>query len=316
MEQQRITIFGGSGFIGRYVVERLADQGAIVTVAVRDVEKAKFLRPLGQVGQVTPIVANVRDAEALARAVEGADAVINLVGILHKQGRQTFKSIHADAPAAIARAAAKAGVARLVHVSAIGADTDALSEYHRSKDAGEDAIRKNFPTATILRPSIVFGQEDGFFNLFGMLARVMPFLPLFGGGKTRFQPVYVGDVATAIVNALAVPAAPGKTYELGGPSVYTFAELMEIVLEHTGRKRLLLPIPFAIGELKGRILGLLPKPLLTRDQIISLKSDSVVSAGALSLSDLDVQPTSVEAIVPTYLRRHRRGGRLGRASVA
>ena len=315
MEQQRVTVFGGSGFIGRYVVERLADQGMVVTVAVRDPEKAKFLRPLGQVGQVTPVAANVRDSAALARVVQGTDAVINLVGILYKRGRQSFESIHADAPAAIARACADAGVGRFIHVSAIGAGPTAWSEYSRSKGAGEAALREQMPGATILRPSVVFGPEDGFFNLFGMLARVTPVLPLYGGGKTRFQPVYVGDVAAAVVNALADASAVGKTYELGGPAVYTFAELMEIILEQTGRKRLLVPVPFAIGEIHAMFLGLLPKPPVTRDQIISLKTDSVVSEGALTLADLGVQPTALEAIVPTYLRRHRRGGRLGRAPV-
>ncbi len=315
MEQQRVTVFGGSGFIGRYVVERLADRGAVVTVAVRDAEDAKFLRPLGQVGQVTPVATNIRDAAAVARAVDGADAVVNLVGILVKQGRQTFKAIHADAPAVLAQAATDAGVGRLVHVSAIGARPTAWSEYHRSKGAGEEAVRAHFPGATILQPSVVFGPEDGFFNLFGALARMLPALPLYGGGKTRFQPVYVGDVAAAVVNALDDPATVGKTYELGGPSVYTFAELMEIVLEQTGRRRMLVPVPFAVGEIQGAILGLMPKPLLTRDQIVSLKSDSVVADDARTLADLGVQPTALEAIVPTYLRRYRRGGRLGRASV-
>lgn len=316
MGQQRVTVFGGSGFIGRYVVERLADQDAVVTVAVRDPEKAKFLRPLGQVGQIAPVAVNIRDTMAVAEALAGADAVINLVGILYEHGRQTFKAVHADAPAAIARAAAAAGVARLVHLSAIGASSTAASEYQRSKAAGEDAVREHFPSATILRPSVVFGPEDGFFNLFGALTRMLPALPLYGGGKTRFQPVYVGDVAAAVVNALADPATAGKTYELGGPSIYTFAELMTIVLAQTGRRRLLVPVPFCVGEIQGTILGLLPKPPLTRDQIISLKSDNVVGDGALTLADLGLQPTALEAIVPTYLRRYRRGGRLGRASVA
>ncbi|MCZ6452598.1 MAG: complex I NDUFA9 subunit family protein [Alphaproteobacteria bacterium] len=315
MEQQRVTVIGGSGFIGRYVVERLADQGAVVTVAVRDPENAKFLRPLGQVGQVTPVAVNVRNTAALARAVDGADAVINLVGILYKRGRQTFKSIHVDVPAAIGRVCADAGVARLAHVSAIGARSTAWSEYLRTKGAGEESLREQFAGATILRPSVVFGPEDRFFNLFGMLARVLPVLPLYGGGKTQFQPVYVGDVATAIVNALTDASAVGKTYELGGPGVYTFAELMGLVLEQTRRKRLLVPVPFAIGEIQATFLGLMPKPLLTRDQILFLKTDSVVSEEALTLAELGVQPTTLEAIVPTYLRRHRRGGRLGRAPV-
>jgi NADH dehydrogenase len=313
MEQQRVTVFGGSGFVGRYAVERLADQGAVVTVAVRDPEKAKFLRTLGQVGQVAPVLANICDPASVARAVEEADAVINLVGILYKRGRQSFKSIHTDASAAIGRACTDAGVSRLVHVSAIGVQITGWSEYQRSKAAGEEALHENFSGTTILRPSIIFGPEDGFFNLFGMLARVTPVLPLYGGGTTHFQPVYVGDVAAAIVNALADVSAIGKIYELGGPAVYAFAELMEIILEQTRRKRLLVPVPFAIGEIQAFFLGLLPRPLMTRDQILLLKTDSVVSEGALTLADLGVQPTALEAIVPTYLSRHRRGGRLGRA---
>lgn len=316
MQQQRVTVFGASGFIGRYVVERLADQGAIITAAVRDVEKAKFLKPLGQVGQVTPVAANIRDQAAIERVVAGADAVVNLVGVLYEHGHQSFKAIHADAPAAIGRACRAAGTKRLVHVSAIGAAASAQSEYQRSKAAGETGLREAFPGATIVRPSIVFGPEDGFFNLFGALARYLPVLPLYGGGKTRFQPVYVGDIAAAIVNALADPSAVGKTYELGGPAVYTFAELLTVVVRETRRRRLLVPVPFAVGEIQGALLGLLPRPLLTRDQIVALKSDSVVAPGALSLADLGVQPTGLEAIVPTYLARYRRGGRLGRASLA
>jgi len=316
MEQQRITVFGASGFIGRYVVERLADQGAVITAAVRDVEKAKFLRTLGQVGQVTPVMANVCDEAAIARAVEGADAVVNLVGILYAHGRQSFKSIHADAPALIGRACAAAGTARLVHVSAIGASARAESDYQRSKAAGEDGLRSAFPAATILRPSIVFGPEDGFFNLFGALARYLPVLPLYGGGTTRFQPVYVDDVAAAVATALADASTAGKTYELGGPTVYTFAELLQIILRETRRARLLVPVPFFVGELHGALLGLLPKPLLTRDQMISLRHDSVVGDDALTLADLGVSATTVESVVPTYLQRYRRGGRLGRASFA
>ena len=316
MEQQRVTVFGGSGFIGRYVVERLADQGAVVTVPVRDVEKAKFLRPLGQVGQVAPMAVNVRHTNAVARAVEGADAVINLVGILYKTRRQTFQTLHAEVPAAIGRVCNDQGIERLVHVSAIGAQASAWSEYQRTKGAGEEGLRENYPGATIMRPSVLFGPEDGFFNLFGMLARVTPVLPLYGGGKTRFQPVYVGDVAAAIVNALQDPGSVGKTYELGGPAAYSYAELMEVILANTGRKRLLVPIPFFVGEIQGAMLGMLPKKLMTRDQILSLRTDSVVSDGAKTLGDLGVQPTALEAIVPTYLSRHRRGGRLGRAPVA
>ncbi len=316
MALRRVTVFGGSGFLGRYVVERLADRDLIVQVAVRDPEAAKHLRTLGQVGQVTPFACDVTDAAAVARAVDGADAVVNLVGLLVERGRQKFKSVHVDAPAAIAIAAASAKVKSLVHVSAIGAASNALSEYSRSKAAGEDAIRGAFPGAVIMRPSVIFGPEDGFFNLFAGLARMSPALPLFGGGRTRFQPVYVADVADAVVAGLTDTAAEGKTYELGGPKVASFAELMTLMLNEIRRKRLLLPIPFFVGDVQATFAGLLPNPLVTRDQMKSLRADNVVSADAATLDDLGISATAMEAILPTYLHRYRRGGRFGRTSLA
>ena len=315
MERRRVTVFGGSGFLGRYVVERLADLDMTVQVAVRDPEAAKYLRTLGQVGQVTPFACDVTDAAAVARAVEGADAVVNLVGILAERGRQTFKALHADAPAAIAIAAASAGVKSLVHVSAIGAAPNALSDYARSKAAGEAALRSGFPDAVIVRPSIVFGPEDGFFNLFAGLARVAPALPLFGGGETRFQPVYVADVADAIVAALSAPSARGQTYELGGPEVCTFAELMTRMLDEIRRRRLLVPLPFFVGDVIATVTGILPVSPVTRDQLRSLRSDNVVSADAATLADLGIAPTAMDAILSTYLYRYRRGGRLGRKPI-
>ena len=315
MALRRVTVFGGSGFLGRYVVERLADRDLIVQVAVRDPEAAKHLRPLGQVGQVTPFACDVTDAAAVARAVDGADGVINLVGILAERGRQSFKSVHVDAPAAIAIAAASANVESFVHVSAIGAASNALSEYSRSKAAGEEAVRGAFPDAVIMRPSVIFGPEDGFFNLFAGLARMSPALPLFGGGKTRFQPVYVADVADAIVAGLTEASARGKTYELGGPKVASFAELMALMLDEIRRKRLLLPIPFFVGDIQATFAGLLPNPPVTRDQMKSLRADNVVSADAATLADLGISPTAMEAILPTYLHRYRRGGRFGRTSL-
>ena len=315
MERRRVTVFGGSGFLGRYVVERLADLDMTVQVAVRDPEAAKYLRTLGQVGQVTPFACDVTDAAAVARAVEGADAVVNLVGILAERGRQTFKALHADAPAAIAIAAASAGVKSLVHVSAIGAAPNALSDYARSKAAGEAALRSGFPDAVIVRPSIVFGPEDGFFNLFAGLARVAPALPLFGGGETRFQPVYVADVADAIVAALSAPSARGQTYELGGPEVCTFAELMTRMLDEIRRRRLLVPLPFFVGDVIATVTGILPVSPVTRDQLRSLRSDNVVSADAATLADLGIAPTAMDAILQTYLYRYRRGGRLGRKPI-
>ncbi len=316
MALRRVTVFGGSGFLGRYVVERLADRDLIVQVAVRDPEAAKHLRTLGQVGQVTPFACDVTDAAAVARAVDGADGVISLVGILAERGRQTFKSVHVDAPAAIAIAAASAKVESVVHVSAIGAAPNALSEYSRSKAAGEDAVRGAFPDAVIMRPSVIFGPEDGFFNLFAGLARMSPALPLFGGGNTRFQPVYVADVADAVVAGLTDTAARGKTYELGGPRVASFAELMTLMLDQIRRKRLLLSIPFFVGDIQATFAGLLPNPPVTRDQMKSLRADNVVSSDAATLEDLGISATAMEAILPTYLHRYRRGGRFGRTSMA
>jgi uncharacterized protein YbjT (DUF2867 family) len=315
MKQKRVTIFGGSGFLGRYVVELLADQGAIITVAVRDVEKAKFLKPLGQVGQITPIKTNARNKADLAKAVENADIVINLIGILYKQGQQTFEKMHINIPQILSRLSTEAGVDSLLQVSAIGANQSAVSEYLRTKGEGEKAIYKNFPGAIILRPSVIFGPEDKFFNLFGSLSRISPILPLYGNGKTFFQPIYVRDVASAIVGALSTSSSKGKTYEIGGPHVYSYTELMKIVLHNTRRRCLLLPVPFLIGEIQGRIMDLMPKPLLTYDQMLSLKADNIVSENAFNLSDLGIQPTAVETIIPTYLSRYRKGGRLGRASM-
>jgi uncharacterized protein YbjT (DUF2867 family) len=316
MALRRVTVFGGSGFLGRYVVERLADRDLIVQVAVRDPEAAKHLRTLGQVGQVTPFACDVTDAAAVARAVDGADGVINLVGLLAERGRQTFKSVHVDAPAAIAIAAAGAKVKSLVHVSAIGAASNALSEYSRSKAAGEDAVRGAFPGAVIMRPSLIFGPEDGFFNLFAGLARMSPALPLFGGGKTRFQPVYVADVADAVVAGLTDTVAQGKTYELGGPKVASFAELMALMLGEIRRKRLLVSIPFFVGDIQATFAGFMPNPPVTRDQMKSLRADNVVGADAATLNDLGITPVAMESILPTYLHRYRRGGRFGRTSIA
>jgi uncharacterized protein YbjT (DUF2867 family) len=315
MAVRRITVFGGSGFIGRYVVERLADTGAIVVVAVRDPEGAKNLRVFGNVGQVTPVGCNIRDADSVRAAAAGSDTVVNLCGILAETGRQTFQAVHVDGAANIARAAAAAGATRLIHVSAIGASDSARSGYARSKAAGERAVREAFPTATILRPSVVFGPEDGFFNLFAGIARLSPALPLFGGGTTRFQPVYVCDVAAAIANALADPATTGRTYELGGPEVCTFRELMQKLLTVIRRRRLLLPLPYLVGDIQALFLGLLPNPPLTRDMMRQMRVDNIVGSGAGSLADLGVTPTALDAVLPTYLARYRRGGRFGRQAL-
>lgn len=314
MAQRLVTVFGGSGFLGRHVVQHLAHGGARVRVAVRDPEAAAHLRPMGDVGQIVGIQANLRDDDSVAAAVAGAHAVINLVGILFESGRQTFDAVHARGAGRVAVAAKAAGAEHFVHISAIGADAGAPSRYGRTKAAGEAAVRAAFPAATIVRPSILFGAEDHFFNRFATLARLLPVLPLYGrgladAGATRFQPVYAGDVGLAIARILDGPATAGATYEFGGPQVYSFRELMEFVLHATGRRCLLVPIPFAVGRLQAAFLEWLPNPPLTRDQLKELGRDNVVAAGALSLADLGVTPSAIEAIVPTYLRRHRRAGR-------
>lgn len=308
MQGRLVTVFGGSGFIGRYLVKRLAEAGARVRVAVRRPETANFLKPLGSVGQIVPWQANLRVDSSVAAAVAGADAVVNLVGILYEGGSQRFASVQARGPEVIAEAAKAAGVERLVHVSAIGAYADSESLYARSKAAGEAGVRKHLPAATILRPSVVFGAEDNFLNLFASLARLSPVLPLIAGGRTRFQPVYVGDVAGAIMAALQDPKAAGRTYELGGPGIYSFEELLRYILRETGRKRLLVPVPEPLAMAEAFFLEWLPKPLLTRDQVILLRRDNVVAAGMPGLAELGIVPTPLEAIAPAYLARYRRAG--------
>ncbi len=315
MDGKRVTVFGGAGFLGRTVVSELARRGARVTVGCRDVERAKFLKPMGVVGQVTPVKADVTNAGQVARAVEGAEIVISLVGILYQSGGNTFDAVQASGPGIIARAAVDAGAAKMVHVSAIGADTASKSSYASSKGIGEAAVREAFPSATILRPSIIFGADDSFFNKFAGIAGVAPALPLIGGGHTRFQPVFVQDVAAAIMAALENGEAAGKTYELGGPAVYSFRALMELMMVHTQRPRPLVNVPFWLANLEAGILELLPKPLLTRDQVELLKTDNVVGDGELSLADLGIEATPCEAVLPTYLDRFRPGGRYNRSRV-
>ena len=303
------TIFGASGFVGRHLVGRLAKTGAVIRAVVRHPVRAGFLKPMGDVGQIVPVGLDIGRDGDIAAAVDGADLVVNLVGILYEGGRQRFRNVHAEGAARIARAARSAGVESLVHVSAIGADPHAASLYARSKAEGEAAMRTEFPGATILRPSIMFGPEDHFFNRFATLARFAPALPLIGGGHTKFQPVYVGDVAEAIMVALLQPQAKGKLFELGGPRIYSFRDLMELTLRETGRDRLLVNLPFGLAKLEAAFLELLPVPPLTRDQVELLKHDNVVAQGAATLADLGISPTAVESILPTYLDRFRAGGR-------
>jgi NADH dehydrogenase len=305
MNSNLVTVFGGSGFVGRHTVRALARAGWRIKVATRHPAGAFFLRPLGTVGQIDFVKCDVADAQSVAHALTGAKAAINLTGILFEKG-QTFEDVQADGAANIANSAAAAGVQAMVHISAIGADLDSNSHYALTKAQGEQAVHEAFANAVILRPSIIFGPEDGFFNKFAEMARFFPALPLIGGGRTRFQPVYVGDVAQAIVTALS--RQDGRTYELGGPSTYSFKELLQLILRETGRKRALVPIPFAIASLKAAFLQLLPNPLLTMDQVRLLKKDNVVLPTAAGLAELGITPTSVEAVVPAYLWRYRAKG--------
>ena len=316
MDGKRAVVFGGSGFVGRNIVRELAARGALVTVGCRDVERAKFLKPMGAVGQVTPVKADVTNAAQVARAADGAEFVVSLVGILYESGRNTFDAVQAAGPGLVARAAADAGARRLVHVSAIGADPASPSRYARTKAAGEAALRDAFPEATILRPSVVFGPDDDFFNRFGAMAATAPALPLIGGGRTRLQPVYVRDVARAALAALEAPDAAGRTYELAGPRVYTFREAMELMLAEVRRRRPLVDLPFPVARLLAGFAELLPVPPLTRDQVALLKADNVASGGAPGLADLGVEATACEIVLPEYLDRFRPGGRYNRDRAA
>ena len=300
------TVFGGSGFIGRYVVKRLAAAGYVVRVAVRDTEAALFLKPMGAVGQVVPLSASVTQPAAVARAVEGADVVVNLVGILAQAHPGDFVRVQAEGAKTVATAAAAAGVKQFVQLSAIGADPASASLYANSKGQGEQAVRAAFPMATILRPSLVFGAEDQFFNRFGAMAAISPIMPVISGA-TKFQPVYVGDVADAVMAAITRPEAAGKTYELGGPKVWTFRELLAWILEITERRRVLVNIPPSIAGFQARIMEHVPGKPLTRDQLILLGRDNVCT-NLPGLADLGIVATSVEQVVPLYLRRFRPGG--------
>ena len=304
------TVFGGAGFIGRQVVQRLAREDWVVRVVTRDPLGARGMHTMGQVGQIAGLAADVTDEAGVARAVEGAGVVVNCVGILHGK----FEAVQGEGPARIGRLAKAAGVERVVHISAIGADAASESAYARSKAAGETGLLAAFPEATILRPSIVFGEGDAFFNRFAQIGSILPFMPVICG-ETRFQPVHVGDVADAVMAALADPATMGKTYELGGPRAWSFRELLAFIVKETGRRRPLVNIPLGIARIQAKFAELLPNPPLTQDQLILLQRDNVVTAGALTLADLGIKPAAVEALVPGYLARFRPGGgRRARAS--
>lgn len=312
--QGLVTVFGGSGFIGTQVTRALAKQGYRVRVAVRRPALGYKLPLMGDVGQIEVVQANIRNPASIGRALDGAEGCINLVGVLYESGRQGFFGLHAQGAEAIASACAARGIARMVQVSAIGADADSASKYARTKAEGEAAVRKHLPQAAIVRPSVVFGVDDDFFNRFAAMASISPILPLPGGGGTRFQPVYVGDAATAIVAALREPTAAGKTFEIGGPDVYTYRRLMELMLAEIHKTRILAPLPWGLARLIGLVGDLQAKllpfaPPLTSDQVEMLKHDNVASPSLPGLKALGVSaPVAVEAIIPTYLYRYRRGG--------
>jgi uncharacterized protein YbjT (DUF2867 family) len=301
------TVFGGSGFVGRYVVKRLAQRGFIVRVAVRDPEAALFLKPMGAVGQIVPLYASVMNEGTVHRAVAATEMVVNLVGALTESPIASFLAVHTEGSERIARLATAAGVRRLIQISAIGADPNSPSRYCSSKGKAEQAVLAAFPGATILRPSLVFGAEDKFFNRFAALARTMPFMPVIAG-DTKMQPVFVGDVADAVMAALLSDASIGKIFELGGPRIWTFREILAFILKLTRRKRRLVDVPMGIASLQAHILQYVPGKPLTPDQLLMLSQDNVVSPGALGLADLGVTSTPAELIVPTYLSRYQPGG--------
>ncbi len=311
-DSKLITIIGGSGFVGRHLVQKLASQGFRIRVGVRRPDLAGHLQPLGNVGQIMPVQANVRFPDSLASACQGADIVINLTGILNSSGSQSFEAVHEIGAGAIAKAAKEAGATKLIHLSAIGANKDSSSAYGRSKAIGESNVKKAFKEAVIIRPSIIFGPEDGFFNKFAEMARFSFVLPLIGGGKTRFQPVFVGDVAQAVCDVVLNKTYDGKTLELGGPQIFSFKELLEFILAVTERKRILMPIPWFAAKAMGSFLGMLPFSLLTRDQVAMLETDNVVGNAAKkekrTLEGMGIKAETIATHVPSYLFRYKKFG--------
>jgi len=320
--QDLVTVFGGSGFIGTQIVRALAKQGLRIRVAVRQPHLAHTMRLMGDVGQIEVAQASIRDEASVRRALKGASACVNTVGILYETGRQKFQAVHVDGARTVATVARELGVERLVQLSAIGADPNATSAYARTKGEGEAAVRQAFPGAVILRPSVVFGQGDGLFEKFAEMTLRSPVLPLIGGGETRFQPVFVGDVARAVATAVTDPAAAGKTYELGGPGVFTFKEIIELVLAQTERRRGLVPLPFGVARLIGKLCQPIAlftpiAPPLTADQVELLKTDNVADPALPGLAELGVGvPITVEAILPTYLYRFRKGGQFADQTIS
>ncbi len=316
--QNLVTVFGGSGFIGAQAVRQLAKSGWRIRVAVRNPAKAYAMRLHGDVGQIDIVQANIRNEASLRRALAGATASVNLVGVLKETGRQGFQALQVMGARNVAAAAKAEGVTRVVQMSAIGADADSESKYARTKAQGEAAVREIYPDAVVVRPSIVFGPDDDFFNRFAAMAQISPVLPLIGGGHTRFQPVFVGDVGKALAVAATAPEAAGQTYELGGPAAFTFRQLLELMLSEIGKRRVLLPLPWpaasllgAAGDAADGLAGVIGASLsipVTADQVILLKSDNVVSGAYPGLTELGITPTTLEAVLPSYLYRFRKGG--------
>ena len=309
--QNLVTVFGGSGFVGAQVVRQLAKAGWRIRVAVRNPNLAHAMRLHGDVGQIDIVQANVRNEASLRRALQGAAACVNLVAVMNETGRQGFQAVHVMGAHNVAAAARAEGVNRLVQVSALGADPQSESKYARTKAEGEAAVREIYPDAVVIRPSIVFGAGDRFFNRFAAMAQTSPALPLIGGGLTRFQPVFVGDVALAIARAVALPEAAGQTYELGGPGVFSFKALMQLMLAEINKRRILLPLPWPVAGVVGGLgdlAGFVIAPPITSDQIILLKADNVTSGAYPGLAHLGIAPTTLEAVLPTYLYRYRKGG--------
>ena len=309
------TVFGGTGFLGRQIVRELAARGITVKVATRVPERAFFLKPCGVVGQVVPVACRYDDAVSIASAVKGSDFVINCIGILFEKGkRSTFKRAHTEVPGMIAQACKEAGVKKFVHVSSLGCDMG-TSHYAKTKLEGEKAVMAAFPKAVIMRPSIMFGEDDDFFNMFAELSRYLPMLPLIGGGKTKFQPIYVGDVADAVLEALTCERAgnprayEGKVYQLGGSEILSFRQIYEKLFQYTGRKRCLITLPFGLAKIQATFLSMMPNPMLTRDQVESLKTDNVVTQDALGIDQFGIAPKALDLILPEYLEQYRSGGR-------
>lgn len=308
IKDEIVTIFGGTGFLGHVITQELARAGYRIKIVTRHPETAYDLKLYGAVGQICPVYCDFKADNAIEQAVQGSDYVVNLIGILFEKKKNAFKRTHTDIPEEIAKICTAQKIKKFIHISALGVE-ESKSKYAKTKLDGEQAVRVQYPAATILRPSVVFGAGDSFFNMFAKLATFFPALPLIGGGKTKFQPVYVGDIADAVVNLLNNKIdGKGKVFELGGPDIVTFKEIYEILLKETNRKRFLVPLPVPIAKIQATFMGLLPKPPLTVDQVKSLETDNVVGDNALTFNDLKITPTAMSVILPQYLSTYRRGG--------